>query len=1677
MILSRWPVVAHRTEVYKHRTVAERFLANKGFQEVVIRHPSLGRVTIFNLHTASAALNPDGPGMEILRQLEIDQTMHSVHKARRRGESVIVLGDFNAGPEASLSNYATLIKSGWRDCFLEAHTDFAGRPDDELLLAQLADEEVPLDVRRKRKTMKNLLLLLASTSARRGPPKIGFLAKIRKNFRFESANNDNRHTASIGSSQPVSNLDDSESSVFSSESEFEDLDVDSAGEKFSDGIHTESDSNTIPGASSKKSSRPQNEQQHNKSQKDMTARRRKREGGQNKKRRKRDFIKAMFTATSSSVVPVADTGSFNHQTQTATASTTTTTNQPLHPSTSCHPNRSTPQADLDDDYLQLDSPHAHKKGIPSYTAHHQQQHQQLHTSASKFGNIHAHDESIKRVGSTELVPHHAASGLLSHPPSNHPPTLNKVIPGVITFNYDQQNLRASSSGDETRSRLLPNPPADIFGANSLHHAPVSASLDSSSTPVVNVLQRQGTASLNPVATIFTHLTSTSNSTIPLPPPQPWTSGNQPSTSIIRQSTLSQGNKMSVELSGSHTGTSANLSSSTCYVPTNKRPPPISTQVAGGGEQSVVSPSSQEHSANLTHISSNSQNFFSFSGKPTDSRTVANSHSSALANSTAVPHSATLKAPVSPLPISSFHHHAGSSGGGGSSSKVSKSLLKEVKLHVDSETNRRRALEERLLTSGTIASNVSLSTISPQNKATILAHHHHPSMIGKASSIGILGRIPNSQLSSPNDGPLPSVPLNSAGVLLGFSIDSNSHPVCLEDLSDKKLRAGVNGAEVSNMSTATSTAMLAHNKPEMNLDITVQSTSNFGSPQNGVFGSLTSPLKENNRFPSDNNNQGIVNFSSRMDSSCSFDNSLHALDDTPISKIHLESTEHDDKGKSSSLTKPHASLPMSVSKFPFRLSTAVDPQSDLENNHTSPSPERCFKGVSFKVRQTSDMQELNTNNLHDSKQEQASLTSRMSDTDFLFSSVAPPSRHQFLSDRNTDSELNFSSPLNRLDLNGNKKDNGYGSNDSIDPQVKINNRSNQNSIVLTAPISTSSNLHQHQQPSLSSDRLYGTSTTPATYADPLPSTQVINGLRLVNPPVMLNNSIQEFSSQDASPRVREAHAVPVSTANPQSFAAHDDVSRTVVDTSNKIDVNVQEDFMDAVDTLLSHLPHRFTWCPKNPLNAVGIHANCAGQRCDHVFLPPKSIDSKFASWTPTIASICFTEACVDISNSNGGNGDNNITAKNEYLSPQSSDPSVLVTISDHYGVYIRLEKMSKHEQILSMSHVNYARQQSRYDKEKSQQMESKDADFEDLLDFLVERDRLSRKDQEALMENEFKKYFQISEKTLNFLQRERKKGKPICCCCYPSFGNGEAEDPVDPTMMINASRLLIQKQELTMSDGIKLPWWKRVFGCSKKNIKEVSLANKTSFEPQQHVESNIELAISSSHQNCEETRHGHRGFTTTAASRNVAFSPSPLNNNSTNFSVLTGKDENNNNVSPILKSQKSPPRRHSVHPSHNRTPSDFALLPPLASKQFSTLSDSSDRSFSTEKKSGILKNKYDSVSRMSLQHQASLQPSSVDVILSATTPFSPQSRLNQMKNAYISSSYLPAQAKSINASQEAMYATTKNGNLKTNSSRNVEINLEGDKEYYKEEIGVVRPKTRRLSKTTLEFDPNSNLNYL
>jgi len=127
MLLSKFPIADPEFVAFKASLIDDSLFTRKGFTRCRIDTP-LGEITAFNVYTAAGGLfrHPERPNIDAVRQLQLDQLTESCGTAG--GSHLILLGDFNTGPQVSPSNYASLLHRGFVDTY--AVTDHAdGEPE------------------------------------------------------------------------------------------------------------------------------------------------------------------------------------------------------------------------------------------------------------------------------------------------------------------------------------------------------------------------------------------------------------------------------------------------------------------------------------------------------------------------------------------------------------------------------------------------------------------------------------------------------------------------------------------------------------------------------------------------------------------------------------------------------------------------------------------------------------------------------------------------------------------------------------------------------------------------------------------------------------------------------------------------------------------------------------------------------------------------------------------------------------------------------------------------------------------------------------------------------------------------------------------------------------------------------------------------------------------------------------------------------------------------------------------------------------------------------------------------------------------------------------------------------------------------------------------------------------
>jgi len=121
LTLSRHPLRA-RVELFRDGPWSERFLSNKGALVTEIDLPDGASVTVINQHATAGGFFalPESPRAEAMRRGQMDQLIAIARGARG---TVLLVGDFNAGPGAAEANYRQLEASGFTDLFAHLHGD------------------------------------------------------------------------------------------------------------------------------------------------------------------------------------------------------------------------------------------------------------------------------------------------------------------------------------------------------------------------------------------------------------------------------------------------------------------------------------------------------------------------------------------------------------------------------------------------------------------------------------------------------------------------------------------------------------------------------------------------------------------------------------------------------------------------------------------------------------------------------------------------------------------------------------------------------------------------------------------------------------------------------------------------------------------------------------------------------------------------------------------------------------------------------------------------------------------------------------------------------------------------------------------------------------------------------------------------------------------------------------------------------------------------------------------------------------------------------------------------------------------------------------------------------------------------------------------------------------------
>ncbi|CDR95727.1 endonuclease/exonuclease/phosphatase, putative [Babesia bigemina] len=118
LFLSKFPILCAKFHAWDVVTHLEAMLANKGYMEIFVDIPSVGKIAFYNMHMASASVNPESVHIENVRNEEVKQILKRTEKACRLGFAPIIIGDLNAAPNNCASNYMSFLHSGWTDSYV-----------------------------------------------------------------------------------------------------------------------------------------------------------------------------------------------------------------------------------------------------------------------------------------------------------------------------------------------------------------------------------------------------------------------------------------------------------------------------------------------------------------------------------------------------------------------------------------------------------------------------------------------------------------------------------------------------------------------------------------------------------------------------------------------------------------------------------------------------------------------------------------------------------------------------------------------------------------------------------------------------------------------------------------------------------------------------------------------------------------------------------------------------------------------------------------------------------------------------------------------------------------------------------------------------------------------------------------------------------------------------------------------------------------------------------------------------------------------------------------------------------------------------------------------------------------------------------------------------------------------
>lgn len=121
MVLSRHPMSDTMQLTFRSNPFLARAIVAFGAQRVAVHVPGQRPTVVVNTHlTAGLLSGPESRSVNAQRARQIDELAELAVRRPRFGGLEVIAGDFNAGPDASRSNYMRIVEAGFTDAYTSA---------------------------------------------------------------------------------------------------------------------------------------------------------------------------------------------------------------------------------------------------------------------------------------------------------------------------------------------------------------------------------------------------------------------------------------------------------------------------------------------------------------------------------------------------------------------------------------------------------------------------------------------------------------------------------------------------------------------------------------------------------------------------------------------------------------------------------------------------------------------------------------------------------------------------------------------------------------------------------------------------------------------------------------------------------------------------------------------------------------------------------------------------------------------------------------------------------------------------------------------------------------------------------------------------------------------------------------------------------------------------------------------------------------------------------------------------------------------------------------------------------------------------------------------------------------------------------------------------------------------